>query len=251
MNHPAGPPRNYLPVQSIPHSHASPLGVLPHVEGRQGAGIWSRDRTAFTLAPMFPVETTYATVLFADMRGYTGLAEGLPPARVVPLLDEFFGVLAGATEVYGGEVFHMAGDGMMAGFGVRDPGQRGAREALAAGGSMLQSFSSVAARWQRECLIATGIGVGLHLGEVALGLLGPPGKRTETLVGDTANVAARLCSRARNGEMLFSSTVAAALDPGAYPIGRAAFLLLPQFAMRRRSGLLDIWCVPAAERMVI
>jgi adenylate cyclase len=115
---------------------------------------------------------------------------------------------------------------------------------------MLRRFCLVAARWQRECSIATGIGVGLHLGEVALGLLGPPGKRTETLVGDTANVAARLCSRARSGEMLFSSTVAAALDVRADLKGSAAFLLLPQFAMRGRSGLLDIWCVPAAERAV-
>src|ERR1700688_3038492 len=64
-----------------------------------------------------------ATVLFADMRGYTAIAERLPPARVVPLLDEFFRVLGCATEAHGGEVFHMAGDGMMAGFGVREPGR--------------------------------------------------------------------------------------------------------------------------------
>jgi hypothetical protein len=57
-----------------------------------------------------------------------------------------------------------------------------------------------------------------------------------------------------NGEVLFSSTVAAALgargDLGS-AIGRAAFLLLPQFALRGRSGLLDIWCVPAAQRLVL
>jgi class 3 adenylate cyclase len=226
------------------------LGVLPHTEGRSAYSIRSPGRTPVTLTPVFPVQTTRATVLFADMRGYSGLAEQLPPAQVLPLLDEFFGVLAGATEAYGGEVFHLAGDGMMAGFGVRDPGRQAAGQALAAGRAMLQRFSYVSKRWQRECSIATGIGVGLHLGEVALGLLGPPGKRTVTLVGDTPNVAARLCSRARNGEILFSSTVAAALaaaDLGP-AIGRAAFLLLPQFALRGRSGLLDIWCVPTAER---
>jgi class 3 adenylate cyclase len=237
MNPIAGLPRNFSLVQLIPHLH--------------GKSIWSCGETPVTLAPMFPVETTCATVLFADMRGYTGLAESLPPSRVVPLLDEFFGILAGATEAYGGEVFHMAGDGMMAGFGVRDPGQQGAREALAAGRAMLQRICPVAARWQRECSNATGIGIGLHFGEVALGYLGPPGKKAETLVGDTANVAARLCSRARNGEMLFSSTVAAALDAGADLSASTAFLLLPQFAMRGRSGLLDIWCVPAAGRLMI
>ena len=167
------------------------------------------------------------------------------------MLDEFFAVLAGATEVHGGEVFHMAGDGMMAGFGVRDPGEQGAREALAAGRAMLQRFSFIAARWRREFLIGTGIGIGLHLGEVALGLLGSPGNKSQTLVGDTANVAARLCGRARNGEILFSSAVATALDAGADLIGSTAFLLLPQFAMRGRRGLLDIWCVPAAERVLI
>jgi len=256
MNHHSwvGPARNRSRVQSIPLAHGATLRVHPHTERRQTYGIWSSGRTAVALTPVFPVETTRATVLFADMRGYTGLAEKLPPARVVPLLDEFFGVLASATEAYGGEVFHMAGDGMMAGFGVRDSGQQGAREALAASRAMLQRFSFVAARWRRECSIATGIGVGLHLGEVALGLLGPPGKRTVTLVGDTTNVAARLCGRARNGEVLFSSTVAAALDAGVdlRPTnGRAAFLLLPQFAVRGRSGLLDIWCVPAKERLVL
>lgn len=207
------------------------------------------------LAPVLSAETIYATVLFADMRGYTGLAERLPPGQVVSLLDEFFGILSIATEAHGGEVFHMAGDGMMAGFGVRDPGEHGAREALAAGRAMLRRFSSVATRWQRELSIATGIGVGLHLGEVAFGNFGPPGQRTTTLVGDTANVAARLCNRARNGEVLFSSTVAAALGTDGRNFGptieRPSFLLLPQFALRGRSGLLDIWCAPAPERLLL
>jgi adenylate cyclase len=205
--------------------------------------------------PVVFVETTRATVLFADMRGYTGLAELMAPARVVPLLDEFFGVLANAVGAHGGQVFHMAGDGMMAGFGVHDPDDPGASEALAAGHVMLESFASIAARWRRELCIVTGIGIGLHLGEVALGLLGPPGRKFVTLVGDTANVAARLCSRARTGEVLLSSTVAAALYLGsdvACPATRSVpFLQLPQFALPGRSGLLDIWCIPAAQRVAL
>jgi class 3 adenylate cyclase len=237
------PAENIFLSKSISHVHGTGAGVVSRAERGQGYVVASPGR----MAPVLGVKTIRATVLFADMRGYTGLAETLPPARVLPLLNEFFRVLARATEAYGGEVFYMAGDGMMAGFGVRDPGQLGAREALAAGRTMQRRFSSVATRWQRDRSIAIGIGIGLHLGEVALGLLGPPGRRTVTLVGDTANVAARLCSRARNGEVLFSSTVAAALDAGADlgPIvGSAAFLLSPQFALRGRNGLVDIWCVP-------
>jgi class 3 adenylate cyclase len=199
------------------------------------------------------VRTPRVTVLFADLRGYTGLAERLPPARLVPLLDEFFGVLASATTLHGGRIFHMAGDGMMAGFGGADPLHDGAREALAAGHAMLQHFGALAARWRQDLSIETGIGVGLHLGEVAMGLLGPPGKKTMTLVGDTVNVAARLCSRARAGEVLLSCTVAAALDidddAQEIYIGPIPVLHLPQFALRGRSALLDIWCVPALERV--
>jgi class 3 adenylate cyclase len=198
-------------------------------------------------ATLIAAEAIEAAVLFADMRGYTGLAEQLPPAQVVSILNEFFTVLARVTVAYGGEVFHMAGDGMMAGFGVRDPKGSGACVALAAGHAMLQNFAPVAARWRHEFAVVTGIGIGIHVGEVALGFLGPPGKQAITMIGDTANVAARLCSRARSGEVLFSCAVAAALraDAAGVGLGAKAFLQLPQFELRGRSELLDIWCVPA------
>jgi adenylate cyclase len=201
------------------------------------------------------VRTAQVTVLFADLRGYTGMAERLPAVRIIPLLDEFFRTLADATETFGGTVFHMAGDGMMAGFGVADADSGGARKALAAGHAMLQNFAPVAARWRGELSIEAGIGVGLHLGEVAIGVLGPPRHRATTLVGDTVNVAARLCSRARAGEVLFSCTVAAALENNGAAAGSALgmtpFLQLPQFALRGRRGPIDIWCVPAAERLAL
>lgn len=199
--------------------------------------------------------TTQVTVLFADLRGYTALAEKLSPALIFPLLDEFFVVLAAATNAHGGQIFHVAGDGMMAGFGLGGPAEEGARGALAAGHEILSDFSALADRWRQDHSIETGIGIGLHTGEVALGLLGPPGKRHATLVGDTVNVAARLCGRARAGEVLFSCTVAAVLDAkttrGDANVQPIAFLHLPQFELRGRSAPLDIWCVPAPERIAL
>jgi adenylate cyclase len=201
------------------------------------------------------VRLARVTVLFADLRGYTGLAESLPASSVLPLLDEFFRTLAAAIDSHGGTVFHLAGDGLMAGFGLDDPSGSGAREALAAGHAMLQAFTPIAARWRSELKIDAGIGVGLHLGEVAVGVLGPVGHKATTLVGDTVNVAARLCSRARAGEVLFSCTVAAALEnrePAAdWVVGGTPFLQLPQFELRGRRGPIDIWCVPAAERLAL
>lgn len=200
-------------------------------------------------------QTAQITVLFADLRGYTGMAERLPAVRVVSLLDEFFRVLGDVVETFGGQVYHMAGDGIMAGFGMNAASGGGAFEALAAGHAMLRDFAPIAQRWRDELSVDAGIGVGLHLGEVAFGVLGPAHHKTTTLVGDTVNVASRLCSRARAGELLLSCTVAAALEGSAADVrGNAAaarLLQLPQFELRGRSRPIDIWCVPAAERLAL
>jgi len=207
------------------------------------------------IRPPAAVHATRATVLFADLRGYTGMAERLSAVSVVPLLDEFFQILATAAETHGGTVFHMAGDAIMAGFGVNGEPTSGTREALAAGTAMLRDFAPVAVRWGSDLKIEAGIGVGLHLGEVAVGVLGPRGRRATTLVGDTVNVAARLCSRARAGEVLFSCTVAADFKRRAGPTdvaaGAAPFLQLPQFELRGRRSPIDIWCVPAPQRLAL
>jgi class 3 adenylate cyclase len=200
------------------------------------------------------IRTASVTVLFADLRGYTGMVERLPAARVVPLLDEFIRVLGEAAIRFGGEVYHMVGDGIMAGFGVNSESDGGASQALAAGHAMLEGFASVADRWRSELSIEAGIGIGMHLGEVAFGVLGPPKRKVTTLVGDTVNVAARLCSRARAGEVLFSCTVAAALSVSTASDGSPAsnsFLQLPQFELRGRRGPIDIWCVPATVRLAL
>jgi len=210
---------------------------------------------AFTRAT-HPIATTTlaATVLFVDLRGYMGLAEQLAPAAVAGLLDEFFAVLAAATERHEGQIFSMVGDGMMAGFGLRSNDDAGAHAALAAAQAMLKGFAPLVARWRSELAIETGIGIGLHLGDVALCQHGPAGQRFETLVGDTVNVAARLCGRARAGEVLFSASVAAALDSRPRLAGEAPApncIHLPQFALRGRSRPLDIWCMPAQHRLPI
>jgi class 3 adenylate cyclase len=200
------------------------------------------------------VPTAQVTVLFADLRGYTGMAERLPAVQVVPLLEEFFAVLTLATRKFGGQVYHLAGDSIMAGFGVNAATGAGASEALSAGHAMVQGFTPVAERWRRDLKIDAGIGVGLHLGEVAFGALGPPRRKATTLVGDTVNVAARLCGRARAGEVLFSCTVATALGSiagASTAIGSIPFLQLPQFELRGRRGPIDIWCVPAVERLAL
>jgi adenylate cyclase len=207
--------------------------------------------------PVSVAATPRATVLFADLRGYTAMAEQLAPATLASLLDQFFNGMTNVVEGHDGEVFHTAGDSLMAGFGLSDPRRDGTEEALAAGCAMLVGFEALAERWRRESHVECGIGIGVHLGDVALASFGPPGRRVPTLVGDTPNVAARLCGRARAGEVLFSCTVAAAMDaraagtpPNEAPKGEPmAFLQLPRFELRGRRALLDIWCIPASKRI--
>ncbi len=204
--------------------------------------------------PVQPASLT-ATVLFVDLRGYTGLAEQLPAQQLVPLLSELFAMLTESVETAGGQVFYLMGDGMMAGFGTRSPADPCAAAALAAARSMLDHFEPMVARWRAALSIETGIGIGLHVGEVALANLGPRGRETPTLLGDTVNVSARLCSRARAGEILFSQAVAMAIQEGspqALPMdGLQSCLRLPRFEVRGRAAPLDIWCLPSTERLTL
>lgn len=192
-------------------------------------------------------QTVRGTVLFADLRGYTTIAERLSPAVVVELLEAYFDLLASAVEGHDGTVFHLAGDSLMAGFGLAESGPEPTQLAVAAGRRIVAAFSPESARWQRHYGVASGVGVGLHVGELAFAELGPAAHRRQTLIGDTVNIAARLCQRARAGEVLMTAAVAETLA------GSAAngLMVLPDFALRGRGATVRICCVPARERFTL
>jgi len=193
------------------------------------------------------VQTVRGTVLFVDLRGYTTLAEGLLPDAVASLLEEFFATLTPAVERHGGTVFHLAGDSMMVGFGLDETGVAPVRAAVLASRAMIAAFQPVSARWEHRLGVPTGIGIGVHVGSLALVALGPPDLRRATLVGDTVNVASRLCQRARAGEVLFSGSVALSLDPAT----ATDVIPLPPLALRGRTSPVAIYCVPARDRTVL
>ena len=110
----------------------------------------SKVRAGRQPAPTFSTEPHSATILFVDLRGYTGIAERLPAHRVARLLEELCGVLGLAIEEHHGKIYHIAGDGLMAGFGLRGSAQEGAADALSAGRQMLVQFTPMAHRWPRS-----------------------------------------------------------------------------------------------------
>lgn len=190
----------------------------------------------------------HAAVMFADMRGFTGMAERLTPAQVFELLNEFFAVLTAAAFRHDGTVFNMAGDSLMVGFGVPIAQADGGMRALSAAREMLTGFNSLADSWQQRYGIETGLGIGINEGEVIAGNIGSEQYMNYTLIGDTVNVAARLSQRARAGEVLFSSALKLSLGEGQDDLP-LSLLALPPLTLRGRSNPIDIFCVPTEKRI--
>jgi adenylate cyclase len=188
----------------------------------------------------------HAVVLFADLRGFTSISERLEPHNVVPLLNEYFSLLTEITFRHEGTVFHMAGDGLMLGFGVPLEQPDSPERAVRAGREMLVSFSALARTWKERYQIDAGLGIGINEGEVVAGNIGSASYMNYTIIGDAVNVAARLCQRARAGEMLFSSALKQSLDAHGVDVGARR---LPPLQLRGRSHPIDIFCVPLGTRV--
>ncbi len=189
---------------------------------------------------------THAAIMFADMRGFTSLAERLRPAETVELLNEFFALLTEITFRHDGTVFSMAGDSLMVGFGVPVEQQDGALRAIRAARDMLDEFADLAARWKKRYGVETGLGIGINVGEVIAGNVGSASYMNYTIIGDAVNVASRLGQRARAGEMLFSDAVKMSLDEQGFDV---VALPLPSLILRGRSNPIDIFCVPSRARV--
>jgi adenylate cyclase len=156
-------------------------------------------------------DRTAVVALFADLRGFTRLSETVPVSSIVPMLNEFFTVLTGAAHENEGTVFSMAGDSMLIGFNVPVPQPDAAERALNTARSMIQRFAPVAARWQKEHGLSSGIGIGIEAGEAVAGNVGAPSFMSYTIIGDPVNVAARLMQRAAPNELLIGPRAAGAL----------------------------------------
>jgi class 3 adenylate cyclase/catechol 2,3-dioxygenase-like lactoylglutathione lyase family enzyme len=188
----------------------------------------------------------WSAVMFADMRGFTGISEQLNPTDVVPLLNEYFSMLTEITVRHGGTVFNMAGDGLMVGFGVPREQLDAPERAVDSAREMLSRFAGLAAGWKRRHGFDAGIGIGINAGEVIAGNVGSRAYMSYTLIGDTVNVASRLSQRARAGEALFSGVVKRSLEQHGRDLPA---IELPALQLRGRASPVEIYCIPAAERL--
>jgi adenylate cyclase len=137
---------------------------------------------------------TNLTILFSDIRGFTTLSEKLTPDEVVALLNPYLEVMTNVVHQHGGTVDKYEGDAIVAFFGEPVPYADHAVRAARAAVGMRTALTGLKERWQAEGILPERfeIGIGLNTGDVFVGLLGSAQRINYTVIGDTANLAARL-----------------------------------------------------------
>ena len=151
------------------------------------------------------------TILFADVRGFTRLAEVLPPEKLVAAINGCFDVLDEAIAHYGGEVDKFLGDAVMATFGAPVAHDDDPRRAVLAALEMQTALSRFNAQLRKQIGCELEMRIGINTGVVLAGPIGSRRKRAYTVMGDAVNVAARLEHAAPVGSVLIGEATRAYL----------------------------------------
>ena len=219
-------PRRDLAVVPLVPAGAGPAEALPSGH---------RDGEELTIA-----------VLFADLRGFTRLAERKLPYDVVFILNRYFEAVGGAITDAGGIVNQFTGDGVMALFGVDGGGpEEGSRQAVRAAAAMVARVHELSRTLADDLDTALRLGIGIHTGPTVVGQMGYASTTYLTAVGDTVHVAARLEALTKDYacELVLSEEVAirAGLDVSDHA--------RHELTVRNREAPLAIFVAPSAGRL--
>ena len=185
------------------------------------------------------------TALFADLRGFTRMAEQLEPDQVVLLLNEYFTLLTDCAHQNDGTIFNMAGDNLLVGFGAPIAQSDAALRAIKTGQRMLAEFARLSREWKIKHGVEVGLGIGINEGVAVAGNVGSPAYMSYTLIGDSVNTAAHITQRARSGEMLFSERVMRSVRQAGIEINAVE---LPAMEFKGKAEPLKLFCVPTQQR---
>ena len=146
-------------------------------------------------------EKRMVTVLFADIQGYSSVAEQLDPEQTILMLNQYFQAMQEAVAMYGGTVIEHMGDNVLAVFSapnlLQDHAEQATRSALA----MLEALQGlnksweggvVAKAWEKHATGELKMRIGIHRGTVVAGNIGGSEYMKYGVIGDVVNVAARL-----------------------------------------------------------
>jgi len=178
----------------------------------------------------------HVAVLFADIRGFTPMTESLQPEQVVEVLNQHFTAATAAINRNGGKVNKFIGDAVMALFDeppAYKDGASAARNAILAGLEMQAKWEMAYPQWQAKMAepVSFGLGVGVHTGTVILGNIGSDERLEYTAIGDTVNLTARICSLAKDGEVLASE------EAWAQVVGQFEAFPRPPVPIKGKTGL--------------
>jgi adenylate cyclase len=161
------------------------------------------------------------TVLFADLRRFTSLAERRLPYDVVFFLNRYFEAVGRAIDVAGGVTNQFTGDGVMALFGVNADPADGCRRALRGAQAVVHGVAALGRTMAEELDEPLSIGIGIHTGPAVVGQMGYGETVYLTAVGDTVHVASRLqdLTKQYQAQLVISEQVAARarVDVSAFP----------------------------------
>ncbi len=179
-------------------------------------------------------------VLFSDIRGFTAVAESLPPMEMARQLNEYFEVMVRCVFAHEGALDKFIGDALLAYWGAPEPHADDAARAVRAAQDMRTALAVLNERWRGEGRPELHAGVAIHAGDVFLGNIGSPQRLEYTLIGDTVNLTSKLCAQARGDELLITDAVREQLDI------QVATLARPDIVPVRRSGdVTRVWAIPA------
>lgn len=186
-------------------------------------------------------------VLFADLRGFTAMAENKLPYDVVFVLNQYFQFMGHAIETHHGRIDKFIGDAIMAVFGIHTDKKQACRDALAAARSMRFQLDRLNDQLKSELPEPLKIGFGVHCGHVIIGEMGYKDSNNFVAIGDATNTASRLESLTKDMqcELVVSKDV---VDWGELNFNHSE---RHEVELRGRQKLIEIYCVKDVREMEI
>ena len=149
--------------------------------------------------------------LFCDVRNFTAFSDAVEPEEVMDVLQSVHQHMGQLVADYGGTIGYRAGDGLMVVFNDPLPCEDPVLKAVKLSMEMRAAFAEVQDHWQ-NLGHDIGFGIGISYGYATLGLIGSEGRYDYTAIGNAVNIAARLCDRAEDGEILIDQRAKVELE---------------------------------------
>ncbi|MDN3504211.1 MAG: adenylate/guanylate cyclase domain-containing protein [Rhabdochlamydiaceae bacterium] len=149
-------------------------------------------------------EEKIVTTLFVDVRHFTELTEKIPPAELIKVLNVYMTLLSKIVDEHNGVIDKYVGDQVMALFGAPLSSDESAFRAVECGLAMIERVREFNRHRKGESKLTFDIGVGIHTGIVVAGNMGAENRMNYTVLGANVNLAARLCSFAKEMQLLIS-----------------------------------------------